>query len=403
MRFLTLFSAACLIVFAAACSQSPTLPDSSPLQAESPAGQRAHATSYRIVYAFRGYGDSDGSAPVTSLLDRGDELYGTTTAGGSVKLNNQGTVFAVTTAGVERVAYSFDTTGGAKPFGGLVAYNDSLYGTTTAGGDAGNGTIFEIDASDKERVFHNFKGGDDGMTPIGAPLELDGQLYGTTNAGGSGNNGTVYELDVAGGAESILHAFAGGNDGSMPRWSVVERNGLLYGITLQGGKKSAGTVFEVNPSTGSERLVYTFAAAPDASNPSADLTELDGVFYGVSQGGGSTGFGTVFAVHPDGTERVVYSFKGGADGYAPQAGLAQMGGFLYGTTSSGGARNSGTVFEVSPTGVERVLYSFLGGRDGNAPSGTLLVKDGRLYGVTRYGGGSTKCTLGCGTVFEISP
>ena len=43
------------------------------------------------------------------------------------------------------------------------------------------------------------------------------------------------------------------------------------------------------------------------------------------------------------------------------------------------------------------------GTNGNAPVGTLVLgTNGNFYGVTEFGGTSTKCSGGCGTVFEIS-
>ncbi|HEX3368446.1 MAG TPA: choice-of-anchor tandem repeat GloVer-containing protein [Candidatus Cybelea sp.] len=100
---------------------------------------------------------------------------------------------------------------------------------------------------------------------------------------------------------------------------------------------------------------------------------------------------------------VLYSFKGGSDGAFPSAGLANVNGTLYGTTSDGGpgcngSLGCGTVYAISPSGGETVLYAFKGGSaDGANPVASLLDVNGTLYGTTAGGGAS-----GYGTVFSIT-
>jgi uncharacterized repeat protein (TIGR03803 family) len=70
-------------------------------------------------------------------------LYGTTAAGGGTQ--NRGTVFSITTGGIENVLHRFGT--GADGFQPLAAMNyegGSLVGTTYLGGDYGVGTIFSL-------------------------------------------------------------------------------------------------------------------------------------------------------------------------------------------------------------------------------------------------------------------
>jgi hypothetical protein len=118
------------------------------------------------------------------------------------------------------------------------------------------------------------------------------------------------------------------------------------------------------------------------------------------------------------TEQVLYGFKGGADGAFPSSSLVMdSAGNLYGTASEGGnpsgcvsnyAPGCGVVFELASVNgawQESVLYAFLGGSDGESPSGNLVFDaSGNLYGTTSRGGTGTACgTVGCGTVFELSP
>src|SRR5262249_50878160 len=53
---------------------------------------------------------------------------------------------------------------------------------------------------------------------------------------------------------------------------------------------------------------------------------------------------------------------------------------------------------------ESVVYRFKGGSDGAAPwAGMIADAKGNLFGTTVYGGGGVNCSLGCGTVFALSP
>ena len=68
------------------------------------------------------------------------------------------------------------------------------------------------------------------------------------------------------------------------------------------------------------------------------------------------------------------------------------------------------VFALSISGssmaTEKKLHNLGGGTDGSGPLGTLVSDAaGNLYGTTNFGGNYTAypCTLGCGTVFELSP
>jgi uncharacterized repeat protein (TIGR03803 family) len=109
-------------------------------------------------------------------------------------------------------------------------------------------------------------------------------------------------------------------------------------------------------------------------------------------------------------ETVLYTFKGGTDGYRPNGPLvSDAAGNLYGTTFYGGNEKCsigcGTVFELSPDGhggwTETVLYRFTGGADGQNPNGGLILdSQGNLYGTTLGSGAS--CAPKCGSAFELS-
>jgi uncharacterized repeat protein (TIGR03803 family) len=145
----------------------------------------------------------------------------------------------------------------------------------------------------------------------------------------------------------------------------------------------------------------------------AGLTEdASGALYGTTLYGGTADFGTVFALRPTGsggyTESVLHSFAAGGDGAYPQGALViGAGGALFGTTADGGGHcepsvGCGTVFALTPSGSgysEQLIYRFHGNNDGNQPTAALVIaKNGDLYGTTSGGG-----QAGAGTVFKLVP
>ncbi len=95
-------------------------------------------------------------------------------------------------------------------------------------------------------TIYNFTGQTDGSYPIGNLISDDaGNFYGVTYHGGdmscpSGVGcGTVYEMspnNSGGWNETVLYAFTGGADGSIPIGGLaLDASGNLYGTTFQGG------------------------------------------------------------------------------------------------------------------------------------------------------------------------
>jgi uncharacterized repeat protein (TIGR03803 family) len=107
----------------------------------------------------------------------------------------------------------------------------------------------------------------------------------------------------------------------------------------------------------------------------------------------------------------------GPNGDLPQSSLIQgRDGNLYGTTTAGGgceifSLGCGTIFKITPSGTFSTLYTFcpvivIGCPDGSSPvGGLILANDGSLYGTTEGGGfvGSLCSPTGCGTIFKITP
>ena len=393
--------------------------------------QLTQAQTFSVLYSFTGAG---GAVPGANLTLIGLNLYGTTSYGGAF---SAGTVFKLTSTGIESVLHSFagGPSDGYGPGSGLIYVKNNFYGTTFYGGANGSGIVFKLNPkTGSETNLHNFAGGpSDGSGPQNQGalvMDASGDLYGTTTGGGFlGCNvngfygcGAVFKLTGTS-SETLLYRFCSQTncvDGQNPIAGLVtDSTGNLYGTTFYGGTYGYGTVFKLNPATGQETMLYSFIGGSDGEGPVGSLIMINGNLYGTALHGGSpgpgcdsngyVGCGTVFELTTTGQEKVLYRFcsqTNCTDGANPAAGLIKDAkGNFYSTTYNGGAFGVGTVFRLNSTGKETVLHSFCSAincTDGTNPHGSLVRdKVGNLYGTTMHGGGSG-CG-DCGTVFKLAP
>lgn len=259
------------------------------------------------VYHFTGGADGDDPTFGSLLFDHAGNMYDTTAAGGS----GNGVVYEIMPSGSgwrEQPLYAFTgSPDGANPFAGLIFDNaGNLYGTTTAGGLNGNGTVFELSPSGSgwtEQVLYSFQGGSDGSYPTGGLVfDQSGNLYGSTNKGGSGGGGTVFKLTPAGGSwsYSLINSFTGAS-GCGPFANLnFDGAGNLYGTTLCDGANNAGNVFELTPSGGSWTYssLHDFTGGSDGGYPRSNVTfDTAGNLYGTASRGGR-GVGVVWEITP---------------------------------------------------------------------------------------------------------
>jgi uncharacterized protein (TIGR03437 family) len=390
------------------------------------AAPRLHSQTFLTLHSFD---KTDGAAPAAALiLGKDGNFYGTTFLGG---LTGYGTVFEITSSGALTTLHSFcpqggGCTDGAYPEGLVQAEDGDFYGTTFQGGVNALGNVFKITPTGVVTTLYSFcsqNSCQDGDLPTaGLVLAGNGNFYGTTHAGGASGSGTVFEISPSG-VFTTLHSFgAVAGEGIDPFSGLVQgSDGNFYGTAYFGGDRGAGSVYSVSPS-GALTTLYSFCSlgvpCADGSNPWAGLVQgSDGNFYGATQGGGTTGSGTIFRVTPGGTLTTLYSFCAqGVSACTDGAGLASgatliqgSDGNFYGTSQVGGLSpisqdtiaDGGTVFRITPSGVLTTIYSFCSRSacaDGSYPSAGLVQSaNGDLYGATGYGGDS-----GFGTVFGLS-
>jgi uncharacterized repeat protein (TIGR03803 family) len=412
-----------------------------------------------ILHHFQG--GTDGAVPLAGLVaDQFGNLYGTTFRGGLTSGlcqadNGCGTVFQLSPPAISGAAWTESVIYAFGPFdhpsaGLVIDPEGNLYGTTTAGGMSGNGTVFQLKPPTtlggawSQSTLYSFAGGSDGAVPVaGLALDSKGNLYGTTQFGGGGpcavfqqgsGCGTVFLLTppAQGGSwsETVLYSFEPYND--YPEASlIIDSQGTLYGTTTGDQSASFGTVFQLSPPTNSGRAwtqttLYGFGFAEnDGVTPYAGLIfDNQGNLYGTTSEGGvyvrpcakTLGCGTVFELKrpaPSGgawTEKVLYNFRNKGDGAEPQNGLTfDKAGNLYGVTGGPYLGFNGTVFklirpaELGTPWTEVNLHTFGNGNDGYEPGGPLIFDKGSLLGTTSGGGGKCSFPVTCGTVFELVP
>jgi uncharacterized repeat protein (TIGR03803 family) len=330
---------------------------------------------------------------------------------------------------------------GSGPEGGVILLpSGKLYGTTSGGGSAGAGAVFQLTPPAggtgpwTEEVIANIGGGALGNGPQTGLVAVKGSLFGTTCCGQVG--GTVFELSPAGGGAwkkpVVLYSFTKYDVGDGPFGGLaIDANGVLYGTTTAGGPGGAGIVFSLTPTKGK----YTLTTIQAFSNAGASgLVNVNGnqvstttpavtgspFVTGTAWNGAPINInGTVYTIASvssaslltlttsAGTQtKVSYSVQAQpGDGGSPY-GTVTLGssGQLYVTVTSGCAYGVGGVIEFTPPAAqgdpwtETILYSFMGGTDGSQPFAGVTLNKGSLYGTTVFDGAS-----GYGTVFELTP
>jgi uncharacterized repeat protein (TIGR03803 family) len=352
------------------------------------------AQTYTILHTFTG--DLEGGGPwYSQLVVSSNTLYGTTTAGGS---NGKGTVFKLNTDGTSyTVLKNFTGTDGSCPAAGVIFSGSTLYGTTEYGGSNGCGTIFKVNTDGNGYAVLKSFTGSDGREPCGSLVLSGANLYGTTSSGGDFGGGTIFKIGTNGDDYTLLKSFDFSSDaGSEPIAGLTLSDNVLYGTTAN-GSRIAGSVFRIN-TDGSGFMVLC-----SGGWPISPVVVSGSVLYGTTDWGG--GYGTVFRVNTDGTDfTVLKAFTGGSDGAGVEAGLLLLGPMLYGTTYVGGDYpytppyyGHGTVFCINTNGSGFIVLKTFTGVDGANPRRGLTSSGTILFGMTDSGGRN-----GYGVIYSLS-
>ncbi len=341
----------------------------------SPPASGGKSWTQKTLYAFSG-GKDGGNPQAGLMIDAKGALFGTTYAGGGKK--GEGVVFKLVppakgaSAWTEAVLWQFSGgNDGGEPSGTLIMdKSGNIYGTTTTGGTGAVGTVFELSPPRAgahgwtETVLYNFTGNNDGGEPFGRVLlASDGNLYGTTAGYGQYDYGTLYRLTapvtgVGPWGFAVLHAFAGGTDGEVPRDGLIEgQNGELFGTTA-GFDTSYGNVFTINADGTGYKVLWTVKGGQGfTGNGPWQTVALDssGALYGATLADGKSASGEVFKLTPPvagkkvWTSQVLHVFQPNAGGEIAYTTVLVGNGFLYGTTYGFAGESGfypGTVWQI---------------------------------------------------------
>ena len=298
-------------------------------------------------------GKQEGGPNGKLILDASGNLYGTTRYGGSY---GRGTVYKIDPTGNYRVLHSFDGINGLVPESGVIQGGDGkLYGITRFGGNdfgvlgnAGYGTIFQLDISGATPVFtvlHKFGTVHVGGYPTGEAyptdfiLGKDNKFYGSTTSDLTFDQGFIFQLDIS---------------GPSPVYTVLHSLGFGYFNFVNGS--ATGLI------QGSDRKLYGttryFLAEPVSQAQDGVVFQLD-----------ISGAAPVYTI--------VHKFGFAFDGILSEG----SDGKLYGTASRWRGY-PGILFQIDTSGntpAYNTLYSF----DGAIPSlNVIRANDGRFYGMT---------------------
>jgi uncharacterized repeat protein (TIGR03803 family) len=318
--------------------------------------------------------------------------------------------------------HDFGGYGGRTPYAKLLSSGGVLYGTTRVGGASGCGSVFRMNEDGTGFAEFDVFDWSIGCDPV-TPLVEGGEfLYGATSVGGSLNAGTVFRIRKDGTGFAQVHEFVY-SDGYGPSTLTVQGD-YVYGTTTNGGPANSGTLFRIDPRDGSFTTMATMPGGVQGVGPEGTLTDVGGVFWGVTAHGGQDawvdgrpqGLGVVYRINPDGSGfSVAHTFDGnGENGAFPADGVLPFGGWLYGTTSQGGPMDPtdypsspGTIFRMKEDGSGfQKLYQFnVDHTDGVLPQAGLTLSNGMLYGVASRGGSPRVSggSAGAGVLFRIQP
>jgi uncharacterized repeat protein (TIGR03803 family) len=356
--------------------------------------------------AFSG---TNGSAPKGALLQtKNGNLYGVTNAGGA---NDMGTIFEYVIASntlTTKLSFGDSVVTGIYPYGGLELANDSLlYGTTSSGTGTGtNGILYKFNPANAAFTkILDFDPVTNGAVPYGSLKKAsNGLLYGMTSQGGTTTNGTLFEFNTTTSAFNKLVDFDP-IKGRTPYSTIMQAsNGKLYAATSTGGKADRGVVFEYTITSHTFKKIAELEGGIDGEAPRGTwMLAANGKLYGTAAFDGAKGSGVLIECDPainKGTFMKKFDFDRPVSGDRPVFAPAQApNGKLYGTTEQGGASNGGVIYEFDPaTNAFVKKIDFDGAGMGKSPGGLMLASNNKMYGMTTYGG-----TNGDGILFEFDP
>jgi uncharacterized repeat protein (TIGR03803 family) len=223
---------------------------------------KINASNNAFTKLFDFTGAANGSYPKGNLVLSGNTLYGLTTNGGA---DDKGSAFSIQTdgTGYTQLLDFSGTENGRLPQGSLIISGDTLYGTTVEGGANDMGCLFSININGtgyKDLLDFNYTN-NEGYYPVGSPTLVGTELYGTTSIGGNDGEGSVYKIDPSHSKYSRLINFNGSGNGGDPIGDLIFAGHALFGMTHEGGSYDNGVIFKyvLPPDNQTSKIVFPLA------------------------------------------------------------------------------------------------------------------------------------------------
>ena len=316
-----------------------------------------------------------GSTPETSVVvDAIGNRYGTTSAGGAF---GKGTIFEVP-AGTSTVQtlLSFNGTNGSLPSGTLaVDRNGNIFGNAS-GGANGTGAIFEISpatsaAPAAAAVVASFPATI--RSGIGLVADASGSLYGVSSSG-------IYTFVPATTSFRLLSSFA--NQTIYVESLTLDSAGDVFIDSQTNGYSTYSNVYELPAGSSTLQTVYTVNSFTGSAGRL--VTDAAGDVFGLLNGSGGT---------------TIFELAAGSFGYQPLTTLnastvgsdatsltIDAAGDLFGSALIYGTTTGGTIFELPSGGSSVVVLAPLSADTGSDVAETLTLDTaGNLYGATTAG------------------
>ncbi|HVX25712.1 MAG TPA: choice-of-anchor tandem repeat GloVer-containing protein [Parafilimonas sp.] len=174
-----------------------------------------------------------------------------------------------------------------------------LIGFTSGGGANNLGVMYKInpDGTAFTPVYSFAKA--TGYTPSAAPMVNTSKnvniRYSMCQKGGAHDSGCIFSYDVVKNKYTDLFDFSDSTGGFPEGGLILATNGLLYGVTYEGGRSingnpTHGTLFSFNPNSKKFQLLFYFQSQTNANPYCTLLQGADGKLYGTAKGiAGSSG------------------------------------------------------------------------------------------------------------------
>jgi uncharacterized repeat protein (TIGR03803 family) len=239
------------------------------------------------------------------------------------------------------------------------------------------------------------------VDPSNLAVDAAGNVYGANYQGGPngdnfGGDGTVYKIAATNHQFRNIGLFNSTN-GALPTGVTVDPAGDVYGMTNGGGSLGYGVVFKIAAGANTITDPASFTLQQKGGSTSTALSiDKAGNLYGTIDSNANSD-GSIFEVAAGTTTiNTLASFT------SPEVSsdvIADASGNLFGVTESGGANNDGFIFELAAGSHTISTLASFSVNSGKVVHGGLLAgANGILFGTTVSGGANND-----GTIFSFDP